>query len=88
MWMVVKYGFTDQVAFIQRSEITEEQTVGLPGVGLSQAVEKQREGSDAGACFLRWWNTKEGSVLGTEGSSRGGAGEVASVQITPLGRAL
>ena len=34
--MVVKYGFADQVVFIQRSEITEEQTVGLPGVRLSQ----------------------------------------------------
>ncbi|KAB0387129.1 hypothetical protein FD755_002085 [Muntiacus reevesi] len=28
--------------------------------------ERQREGSDAGAFFLRCWNTKEGSVPGTE----------------------
>ena len=38
--MVVEYGFTDQVAFTQRSEMTKEQTVGLPGVRIFQAVGK------------------------------------------------
>ena len=79
--MVVEYGFTDQVVFTQRSDMTKEQTVGLPGVRIFQAVGKAA-GRLWGRSLLLVLVEHPGRPCAWSRMKQGRVGETASVQIT------